>query len=86
MGIECTLRVDAPDPARILLLIQRLPEVRETEHGFAVGSYGGGWASASLSLDPQGVCFCDYARTGTQLGLLVAWLAGEFGRVSVKGF
>ncbi|WP_020474498.1 hypothetical protein [Zavarzinella formosa] len=84
MGIEYTLRVDPPDPARILPLIHRLPEIQETEQGFNVGPFGGGWPSASLALDPQGVCFCDYARTGTQLGLMVAWLAGEFGRVTVE--
>ncbi|WP_020469660.1 hypothetical protein [Zavarzinella formosa] len=84
MGIEYTLQVDPPDPARILPLIRRLPELQETEEGFNVGPFGSGWPSASLSLNPLGVYFCDYARTGTLLGLLVAWLAGEFGSVTVS--
>ena len=83
VGIEYTLRVEPPDPERILPLLRRLPEAVPVNEGFDLGPFADGWATATVMLDPAGVYFCDYGRTGTHLGLLVAWLAGEFGSVTV---
>jgi len=83
MGIEYTLRVEAPDPDRITALIRQLPEVREVPNGFDVGPFGqDGWPTATLSTEPGGVYFCDYGGGIAPLGMLVAWLAGSFGAVT----
>lgn len=84
MGIEYTLRVEAPDTDRIAALIRQLPEVREVANGFDVGPFGqDGWPTATSSVGPDGVYFCDYGGGFAPLGMLVAWLAGEFGAVTV---
>ena len=83
MGVEYTLRVDPPDPERILPLLRRLPDSTETDRGFDLGPFGGGWPAASAALDDEGVYFCDHGGGEAQIGLLVKWLAGEFGAVTV---
>ena len=84
MGIEYTLRVDPPAPERILPLLRRLPDATETAQVFDLGPFGDGWPTATAALAPEGVYFCDYGGGAPHFGLLVKWLAGEFGGVTVS--
>jgi hypothetical protein len=85
MGIEYTLRVTEPDEERIVALIRLLPEVREMPgQGFEVGPFGGGWPTASVSPDTDGVYFIDYGGGHELLDQLVALLTEAFGPVTVE--
>ncbi len=84
MGIEYTLRVEKPDPERILTILRGLPEAQETDHGIDVGPFGGGWPTATVTLDPEGVYLCDHACGTAVLDLLVTRLTEVFGPVAVE--
>ena len=84
MGIEYMLRVENPDPERFLTILQSLPEVVETDRGFDVGPFGGGWPTATVVLDPEGVYLCDHTCGTSVLDLLVARLTEAFGPVTVE--
>jgi hypothetical protein len=90
MGIEYSLRFAGADADRVIALLRRLPGVREAAPpggSFDLGGEpsGGGWPAATVVVEEGGAYFCDHCGgTGPEhLGVVVAWLVGEFGPVTV---
>jgi hypothetical protein len=91
MGIEYMLRFASTDPDRVAALLRRLPTARELPPPYQqqVGLGGGPpdeWPAATVMAEADGVYFCDHCGgTGREhLGVVVAWLVGAFGAVTVS--
>ena len=86
------MRFAAPDPDRVAALLRRLPTARELpppyqqQVGLGAGVSINEWPAATVMAEADGVYFCDHCG-GTwpeHLGVVVAWLVGEFGEVTVS--
>jgi hypothetical protein len=91
MGIEYSLRFNAPDAEAVAEELRRMPGVREVatpHHGFEFreGVAEGDWPHATVMVEPGGAYFCDHCGgTGRAwLGAVVATLASSFGPVTVE--
>jgi hypothetical protein len=87
MGIEYAIRFDVSDGDRVAARLRRLPDVRERpDKRFDLGPAADGWPTATVTVEPGGAYFCDHCGGGgsEQLGVVVAWLVGEFGPVTVS--
>ncbi|MBN9520675.1 hypothetical protein J0H58_19515 [bacterium] len=89
MGIEYHLKFDNPGPSRVAALLRSLPGAREKPphpwFELGVTADPGDWPTATVQADPEGAYFVDNCGGGgpEQLGVVVAWLVGEFGPVTV---
>jgi hypothetical protein len=88
MGIEYMLKFADPDPARVTALLRSLPGARERDSWFDLGvtENPDDWPTATVQADPDGAYVVDNCGGGgpEQLGVVVAWLVGEFGPVTVS--
>ena len=84
MGFEYALRVEKPDPERITAILRDLPAAQAADRGFDIGPFGGGWPTATVALDPDGVYLCEYATGTGVLELLVTRLTEVFGPVTLE--
>jgi hypothetical protein len=92
MGIEYALRFAEADPGRVAALLRSLPTARELpppyqqQVGLGGDPSGGGWPAATVMAEAGGAYFCDHCGgMGPEyLGVVVAWLVGEFGPVTVS--
>ena len=90
MGIDYKLRFATPD--RVAALLRRLPTARELpppyQHqvGLGGGASADGWPAATVMAEADGVYYCDHCGGAgpEHLGVVIAWLAGEFGAVTVS--
>jgi hypothetical protein len=90
MGIEYMLKFADPDPARVAALLRSLPGAREKPppdpwFDLGVTENPDDWPTATVQADAEGAYFVDHCGGGgpEQLGVVVAWLVGEFGPVTV---
>jgi hypothetical protein len=84
MGIEYSLRFDAPDASAVADLVRRLTDEREKpDHRFDLGGDPAGWPAATFHVEPGGAYFCDYGGGRPMLGTIVAAPA-SFGPVTVE--
>lgn len=88
MGIEYSLKFANADQVRVTALLRSLPGARERESWFDLGLSDNpdDWPTATVRADPEGAYFVDNFGGGgpEQLGVVVAWLVGEFGPVTVE--
>lgn len=92
MGVEYQLRFATSDPDRVAAFIRSLPTARELplpyhrQVGLGTGASADEWPAATVAAEADGVYFCDHCGgTGPEhLGVVVAWLVGEFGPVTVS--
>jgi hypothetical protein len=89
MGMEYTLRLEGAEPEAVTALLRRRWGAHErpgSPGAFDVpaGGQAGGTPHATVQVDRDWVYFCDHGGVGEQiLGRVVAWLAREFGSVTV---
>ncbi len=89
MGIEYRLQFTAPDAATVVSVLQRLPMVQkvagdEPMFELRTEQTTDTMPDAVVSLQPDGIYFCDNRGSGKQLlGVLIARLVSEFGPVTV---
>jgi len=95
MGIEYSLRFDAPDAETVADLLRRLPGATESASPYAapglcfdfgVGPAEDGWPEATIQIEPGGAYFCDHCGGGGPafLDRVVASLVSYFGAVTVE--
>lgn len=91
MGIEYTIRFDAPDTASVEGVLTRLHLVAEPKpySGFEYrkDAASPGMPDATVRIECGGLYFCDHGGFGTEfLGCLLASLISSFGPVTVSEY
>jgi hypothetical protein len=87
MGIEYSLRFEAPDAEAVAAVLRRLPDAREAAPlSFDLGGDPGGRPEATVMPEPGGAYFYDNCGGGgrAMLGHVIARLAATFGAVTVE--